>query len=307
MTALGRARVIGVDAGGTKTLGLLVDERGELIRRAVAGGSNVRSVGKEAATQSLRAVLEALSSDGEVSAVCIGAAGVGRESDLREFDAVVRDLLSPATGLRVCSDAQIVLRAATPSRPALAVIAGTGSLVYAEGPRGSIRAGGYGAVIGDPGSGYAIGLAAIQATAEALDREQAMNTPLARAVMSALAVRNGDELIAAVHAWPPPVARIAALCKVIAPLCQNDGMARALVERAGDALASLAYAVALRARDDGALPVVLSGGAFEALPLLAERVTAGVAKSGHCDFIRLVREPAWGAVQIALEQLRIGR
>jgi len=166
-----------------------------LIRRVVAGGSNIRSVGNEAATQSLRTVLEALSSDSAAAAVCIGAAGVGREADLREFETMVRALLPRAIGLRVCSDAQIVLRAATDLRPAMAVIAGTGSLVYAEGPRGDIRAGGYGAVIGDPGSGYAIGLAAIQATAAALDLEQAMNTPLANAVMSALDVRSEERIM----------------------------------------------------------------------------------------------------------------
>ncbi|MDQ6781740.1 MAG: hypothetical protein M3Z37_11395, partial [Candidatus Eremiobacteraeota bacterium] len=172
MTAHRSVRVIGIDAGGTKTLGLLVDGSGALIRRHHAAGSNIRTVGKEASAQSLRAVLAGLSSD-EASAVCIGAAGVGRERDLREFEQMVRAMLPPAAGLLVCSDAQIVLRAATARRPALAVIAGTGSLVYGEGSKGHIRAGGYGAVIGDPGSGYAIGLAAIQTTAKALDLENA--------------------------------------------------------------------------------------------------------------------------------------
>lgn len=307
MTVHSDARVIGIDAGGTKTLGLLVDERCELIRRELAGGGNIRTVGQAAAAQNLGAVLAPLLSEGGVSAVCVGAAGVGREADLREFEAMLRALLPAGVGLRVCSDAQIVLRAATASRPALALIAGTGSLVYGERGHRSFRAGGYGAVVGDPGSGYAIGLAAIQATAKAIDLEQAATTPLANAVMSALQVRSGDELVAAVHAWPPPVARIAALCTVVAQLCEHDDTTRAIVEQAGDALGLLAYAVAARVRSEDALPVVLSGGAFETLPLLAAHVAARVARSGRCDFIRLEREPAWGAVQIALELLQTGR
>jgi N-acetylglucosamine kinase-like BadF-type ATPase len=59
--------------------------------------------------------------------------------------------------VKVVSDAEILLMAGAASGPALALICGTGSIVYGRTVTGElIRAGGWGYLFGDEGSGYAI-------------------------------------------------------------------------------------------------------------------------------------------------------
>ena len=297
-------RVIGIDAGGTKTLGVLMDDRQAVITRAQSGGSNVRSVGIDAAERNLGEVLSALLAHGGVRVVCIGAAGVGRADDYQQFLTLVRKHVPAETFVDLRSDAQIILRAATPQRPAMVVIAGTGSVVYGESDQGSVRAGGYGAVIGDPGSGYAIGLAALRATAEAVDEGVASEDILSRSVLSALQAASVDDIIGRVHRWPPDVALIASFSKLVAAAyVAGDPGARRIVTRAGEQLARLFRIVERRIRTEARLPVVLSGGAFDVIPELAGALQEQAASAGPCDFFRLGVEPVQGAALIALDIL----
>jgi N-acetylmuramic acid 6-phosphate etherase len=298
-------RVIGIDAGGTKTLGVLMDEREEILTRAQAGGSNIRSVGNATAERNLADVLRALLAQGDVRAVCVGAAGVGREDDRRQFLALLHKHVPAGIVVDVRNDANIILRAATPVRPAMVVIAGTGSAVYGEGERGSARAGGYGAVIGDPGSGYAIGLAALRATAEALDAGTQSGSVLATSILAALSAASVGDLVHTLHRWPPDVARIASLSKEVGRAhAAGDPDAGRIVSAAAEELATLFRIVERRVRGADGLPVVLSGGAFEAIPALAEELRARADSAGDCDFIRMATEPARGAALLGLDLLR---
>jgi len=298
-------RVIGVDAGGTKTFGVLMDEDATVLQRARAGGSNVRSLGIETAERNLETVLKSLLESEGVQAICVGAAGVGRSADYEQFLALVRRHVPDGLTVELRSDAQIILRAAELARPAVAVIAGTGSLVYGENQEQAARAGGYGAVIGDPGSGYSIGIAALRETAEALDAGTATKGNLTASVMRAMAATTVADLIDRVHRWPPEVGLIASLCKQVGQAAQEgDPVARRIVAEAGAALARLLRFVEPQIRSTAPLPIVLSGGAFDAIPSLAEEMQNQFAAAGPCRFVRLSVDPAVGAGLTALDLIR---
>lgn len=298
-------RAIGVDAGGSRTLAILVDEHGSVVARARSGGANPRSVGPAFAVASLREALLPLLSLGNVVAVCIGAAGAGRESDREFFRAELTKLLPAETMLLVRSDGQIALRAGTPQRPALVVIAGTGSLVYGERPDGEgIRCGGYGALIGDSGSAYAIGLAAIHHAALVLDRAEP-SSKLSTSVLETIGAQSTNELIERIHHWPPDVGAIAALATAVGGAsAEGDFEAKRIVAAACDELAQQVRAVALQIRTPDELPVVASGGAFDAVPELLEAVRAGAEGTGAASLCRLALEPVHGAAQLALELMK---
>lgn len=293
---------IGLDVGGSKTVGVLVDAAGCVLRHAKAGGANVRSVGEEIARTNLSAVLRDLSRGVDVQAVCIGTAGIDRRGDRERFESLVRGLLPAGAELGICHDGQIALRAGTEQRPAIVVIAGTGSLVYGERSDGSgVRSGGYGAVIGDDGSGYAAGLAAVKHAACALDGVEESG-PLARAVLDALGASTVAELIEKIHVWPPDVGAIAALAPLVGDAAEaGDPAAGAIVENQAALLGRHVERVARSVRSANELPVVLAGGAFDAVAALVPVVESAARKTGPARIERLTAEPALGAARLALQ------
>jgi N-acetylglucosamine kinase-like BadF-type ATPase len=303
MTGAGVA--IGIDAGGSKTDAVLVDANCVELARATAGGANLRSIDRHIVESNLASVISPLLAGQRVRAICVGAAGAGREADRDALREVLKWAAPPRMMIIVMHDGEIALRAATSARPAMVVIAGTGSLAYGERADGtSARAGGYGSVIGDPGSGYAIGMAAIQCAARAFDGIEPIGM-LAKAVANTLNAKSASDLTEAVDHPPPDVAEVASLAGLVAEASRSgDAAAQEIIAGHARLLGSLAAQVARAIRDGrAALPVALSGGAFEAIPTLAETVSQAVAASGECEIIRPQKTPAAGAAAIALERL----
>ena len=75
--------VLGIDAGGTKTVCQLADEHGALIAESRAGGANLQAAGELHVEKVLHDVMaEAIGDRGIVpAAICLGIAGVDRPED----------------------------------------------------------------------------------------------------------------------------------------------------------------------------------------------------------------------------------
>ena len=106
------------------------------------------------------------------AALCAGLAGVGNEA---ERVAVEQALAGTARVVRVVSsDGEIALHGAFGGGPGVLLIAGTGSVAYGRGPDGRMdRCGGWGMFVGDEGSGYALGRAALAAALRSVDGREA--------------------------------------------------------------------------------------------------------------------------------------
>jgi len=156
--------VLGIDAGGTKTVCLLADEAGRIVAEGRGPGANFHTSGDLDLEKALRQVIDQAIGDREIvpAAVCIGIAGVDREAEACR----VRDLMR-RIGCRspivVVNDALIALAAGAGDAPGIVIIAGTGSIAYGRNARrDAARSGGWGHIIGDEGSGYWIGQQAVQ-------------------------------------------------------------------------------------------------------------------------------------------------
>ena len=99
----------------------------------------------------------------------VGAAGAGREPEREELRKALRgENLAPT--VVVTTDIEIALAAAFTDGPGIVVSAGTGSVAVGRDQAGKRhRIGGYGWQMGDEGSGYAIGRAALGAVSRAVD------------------------------------------------------------------------------------------------------------------------------------------
>jgi glucosamine kinase len=285
-----RQAVIGLDIGGSTTRAVR-SEAGVVVAEAGAGSANIASVGVAEAARQLDAALAAIDTNG-VAAVCAGAAG----ADNAESVEVVRALLVervPGARVLVVHDAQLLLAAAG-TDVGVAVISGTGSSAWGLRADGThARAGGWGFLLGDEGSGYRVALDAVRHALRLTDRGEPAD-PISRAIVAACGLSDPEQLIAHVHAirdrsyW-------AGLARVVPELAAGgDPAAIAVLDVAADALTDIATTVLRRLDIDG--PVVFGGGFVVNQPLLQRAVRDRLPGT---DVHILTDPPVRGAVRLA--------
>jgi N-acetylglucosamine kinase len=293
--------VVGIDAGGTKTVGLLADENGQILSEARGGGANLQTHGELEVEKVFDTIMETLARDRHISAVGLGIAGVDRPHDETVIRSILRRLGHRETA-RVVNDAAIALVAGAPERYGIVILAGTGSIAYGMDPSGkAVRSGGYGFLLADEGSGYWLGHQALRSVVRAADG-RGPETKLSAEIFTELGVSSVPELVPRVYERGLPKHKIAAL----APLVQKahdagDPVAGKLIEAAARELAMAARAVAARLSfGDREFKVVLAGGVFKGLPSIVDQL--GNVLDLPCGRPTVLQvEPARGAVALALD------
>jgi len=294
------AYVAGVDGGQSSTLAVIVREDGRLIGRGSAGPAahvDEPPGATTAADAVASAVGAALGAAGLPAETTLDAVRIGLSGWDDHFDGVLPALR--ARSVRLSHDATIALAGAVPSRPAVVVIAGTGSVAYGEGlGGGAVRLGGWGYLFGDPGSAFAVARDAL-ATAMRADDAGARH-PLG---LAALAYFDRPDLRAlASAAIQGRIARsaLAGFARVVFDAARlGDADAIAIVESAAGALAELAAAALRRLDADGPVQVAFTGGlvANEAFRADVHERLAVLASSAVAVAPRY--EPAVGAALLA--------
>lgn len=168
--------VAGLDAGGSKTTLLAECEgcSGRIDRHGPAANPQQGGVDKSAQTLGalIRETIQPHRPIGRLS-ICAGVAGAGRVDEQEALANRLRRRLADEVEtlhVEVVHDACIALDAAFESESGLVIIAGTGSVVFARTQNGTTsRVGGWGYLLGDAGSGYAVGRAGLRAVAAAFD------------------------------------------------------------------------------------------------------------------------------------------
>jgi len=257
--------VVGVDGGGTKTRAILADERGEQIAEAVGAGSTVKPQEVERSAGIIAGVVRDVMEIAERSevrprVVCVGVAGVGRET---EREALVEALTAQqiAEEVVVQTDFAIALDDAFGEGPGVLLVAGTGSVAFGRGPTGATaRCGGWGSVIGDEGGGAWIGRRALSVVAAASDGREP-ETSLTGAVLTAAEVSEPPELIRwAASATPGTLATLAPVVMSVAD--GGDLRANAIISMGIEELALHVRSLArtLFGDERASVPVALTGG-----------------------------------------------
>src|SRR3989441_6490810 len=163
--------VLGIDAGGTKTICLLADGEGHIVGEARGGGENLQAAGELEVEKVLHHVMDAAIGDRDVrpSAICLGIAGVDRPDDTAAVHSIMRRIGFKAQVI-VVNDALVALVAGAGDAAGIVIVAGTGSIAYGrDGAGRAARAGGWGYLLGDEGGGFWIGRAALTAGVRQVD------------------------------------------------------------------------------------------------------------------------------------------
>jgi N-acetylglucosamine kinase-like BadF-type ATPase len=296
--------VLGIDAGGTKTVCLLADEDGRVVSESRGGGANLKSVGELEVEKTLYRVMEAALGERNVrlGAICLGIAGVDRPGDAEQVRGIMRRIGFNARTL-VVNDALVALVAGAGEGPAVVLIAGTGSIAYGRNEASrAARAGGWGHLIGDEGGAFWIGRSALSAVVRQFDGRGPV-TLLTERVLKHLGLSSPTELIPEVYErdmYRPLIAGIAVLVQRAAD--GGDAVAADILHRAAaELVAAAASVIAQLAMRGDAFPILLSGGVFHGIPKLVSDVTVRLSEVAPRSFVRLLDvEPAVGAVRLAL-------
>ena len=296
--------VLGIDAGGTKTVCLLANAEGAILATAEGGGANLQASGELAVEKVLHDVMDRALDGHDVrpDAICLGIAGVDRPRDADAVRSIMRRIGFKSRVL-VVNDALIALTAGAGAKPGVVIIAGTGSIAYGRDAVGrAARAGGWGYLLGDEGGGFWIGRAALAAVVRQFDH-RGPATLLTDMVLEHMHLHSPTELIHAIYDRGMQPLAIGGIATVVQQAFeQGDLVAADILRRATGELVSAATAVIQRLEMRGELfPIVLSGGTFLGIPSLAVGIRAALSDvAPRSDVHLLEQEPAVGAVHLAL-------
>ncbi|MBV8148906.1 MAG: hypothetical protein JO092_07425 [Candidatus Eremiobacteraeota bacterium] len=288
---------VGVDAGGSRTVAIA--SRGDEILRPYKGGAaNPQLYGLERSARVIADAIRAATGGAAPAAAVIGVAGAGRRP---VADALLATLSAqfPQTRIAVADDAHIALRGAIREGDGVALIAGTGSIAYAEIGDRRCRTGGYGYLLGDEGSGYAIGLAGLRLLLRSYDG-RAPRDALTETLETEIGSAGSNDVLTYVYG-EAPVATVAALAPLVLRCAQNgDRSANGIVQSAALGLFELLRALARAALPQSGeeqLPLVLAGGLLTERSLLTYVLETRIAN--ELPALTIVRDgaaPHFGAL-----------
>lgn len=251
--------IVGVDAGGTKTAAALRADGGE--PHVIYGeGASATALGAGPAANVISNLIEAALDGAMPHAIAVGLAGAGRPEVERAVRASIERRF-PAARVQVRDDAVIALRAAIPQDDGVVLVAGTGSIAYAERGGAGFRCGGYGYLIGDEGSGFAIGAAGIKHALRCLDG-RAPKDALAARLEEFLGGCDAAAVLAGIYGSPRPVREVARAAVIVLDAAgAGERSAVKIVQAAALDLAALAGSVITKARlEHSHAPIAFAGG-----------------------------------------------
>ena len=302
--------VIGVDGGGTKTNAAVFGENVGVVGAGASGPANQRSVGTDAASvniaQAIRSALQASNIPlSQVAAVTLCLAGFDTDLDLPVPQRAVRSL--GFTGPTIIeNDVVGAWAGATEAQPGIVVIAGTGATGLGMNAKGQLwRTDGWDYILGDDGSGYAIGLAAIRAAMRMLDGRDEP-TALLREMQEIYGVNNAEEMRRLVDSTPFGKFEIAAFAeRVWEAAQQDDPVAQGIFAQAGERLGESGAAIIRMLDMQGdAFPVATVGSVFKSEPWVTDPFRRIIAQTApQATFRPPLHAPEVGAALLALRRL----
>lgn len=288
--------IAGIDGGGTHTRIEVRDVDNRLVRRGEFGPFNVNSIGEEAYRNLLREVFAWCGGMADCARLCVGAAGISNPKVKKILDEELE--AAGFAGKRyLCGDQEIALRGAMDG-PGVAVISGTGSICFGKNAEGrTARSGGFGHIIDDGGSGYALGRDVLSSAVRCIDG-RAKDSGILQAVCDRL--EGGPEkIVPFVYSPGTDKSAIAKFSHIALSLAERgDPEAATILARGAEEL----YALVAAVQENLGLPqcpIALLGG------LIAEDNAYRRIVAEKLGALGTVIAPAhnalWGAAQMAFE------
>jgi N-acetylglucosamine kinase-like BadF-type ATPase len=295
---------LGIDGGGTSTKAAVIRKDCTVVARGTGGPANFHFSPVETVQMSVRqAMEEALGHAGlashDIALVCAGMAGAGRPADTIKVTGILKPVFGQ-TPYFIIEDVRAALAGAHMGRDGIVLISGTGSNCLGVKQGKYVKAGGWGALLGDEGSAYSIALRALRHVFRASDG-RAQDTSLISRFFSEFKTVDVDGIFHIVSGLErPEIARLAKI--VFEEYDNNDDVSKHILSQESQELVDMVRAVALKLNMES-VRVAVTGGCFQhegyrklfKEKLLKEFPGAAVASP--------LLEPAVGAALMAKERM----
>lgn len=293
---MGMEFVAGIDGGGTKTRVCCRTLDGNDLGTEIFGAFNMNGIGREKFVRLLDEITAYLNGMGICRALCIGSAGISNEVMAAEVAAAMDR--AGIANWKLVGDNVIAMYGALDGQPGISLIAGTGSICFGRDAEGrEARSGGWGHLIGDEGSAYALGRDALSAVAHAWDG-YGEKTVLTDLLASQLGLDTQRKIISYVYSGDKSaVADLSPLVETAAR--QGDAAALAIVRKNAGQMAELVGAVADRLGFDRAEVAMLGGMLENDTCLRAAFLEVMGARYPHFTCVLPRHDACTGAVMMA--------
>ncbi len=309
--------IIGVDGGGTKTITVLADLNGEILKIGKSESSNPRNVGIEITTENIiKAIKNILpkNRNSRILSIFIGLSAVEEEFKSK-VKKIQKELLKEKKisqflkgEIKIVSDQLIAFKSGTDEKNGIILIAGTGCVAHGWRKEKEFKVSGWG-WLADEGSGFWIGQKIFQAILKSLDK-RGPRTLLADFVFQKFRLKKQAPNLLNQKIYTPDfikkISSLSSICNIVVQ--KRDKIAQKILIEAGN---ELALAVKTIIKELGffkkSFPLVLVGGLFKSkiiLDVLKKEIKKIAPKT---RFIIPQKEPVIGAIKMAIEELKINR
>jgi N-acetylglucosamine kinase-like BadF-type ATPase len=288
----------GVDGGGTKTAIVVVDADGNEIARDTTTTSNSAVIGHERAAATLRELIQTTAASCgatlPLQGIWCGLSGSDRPEDHRQLRPRLEDL---AHELVMTNDAELAI-GGLPNRVGVAIVSGTGSIAFGRNAEGTrARAGGWGHIFGDQGSGYDVARQALFAFSAEADG-YGQKTSLSERFMTYWELSDPWTIINRVydpHTTKGDIARLSRI--VVDEAAKGDEVSQRIIEHTASDLARFARAAANRLQLYPDLSLALVGGMLIHVEPFRDLVVDDLRQDWRIDHVELVEDPALTAAR----------
>ncbi len=287
---------LGIDGGGTRTVALCTDANGTVLAKVAGDSINFYSEGMEQARANMREVLEKienLTGICEYEGVFIGSSALGGRADEEILKAFTSDIFN-AENIVMDSDLSAALMTMYDHEESVAVISGTGSMAVLKTAQGEIKtAGGWGYILGDEGSAYAIAIDGIRAGIRGFEGS-GEKTALTDELTSFFNANDIYDLIGLFYDPPMERKKIADFARCVCAVAESDAVAKNIVNVQAKSLSQTVLALIKDRPKD--IKIGLWGGVILNCELFANSLIGALSEQGYKNISVLPFSPEVGAV-----------
>ena len=268
---------LGIDGGGTRTSVIVTDENGVPLARETGDSINYNSVGLDAARRSMAKIMQRLAAYEFEHFRCafIGMSAVSGRAGADETERFAGGIIS-ADKIIMDSDVFAAISSLKTEQPCAVTIAGTGSMAAGRLSDGTvIHKGGWGHLLGDEGSAFAIASEGLHAAVRGCDKS-GESTLLSEKLFGFTMAKSMDDIIGEFYNPVMERNKLARFSiKVFEAAAENDAVAAEILDRQSRLLAQTTLALL---REMGTCSVLgVWGGVFENHPEYLEAFRSHIA------------------------------
>lgn len=305
---------LGLDAGGSKTRAVIIDENSQIKGEAIGGPANYHNIGlSQVAKNVYRTIAEVLSKsylkESDVTWTAIGIASCDSPKDHEALHKIFTSdqMAFLSKRLTLVNDTKIGLYCGT-TPPGIVTVAGTGCNVYGVNSHGEEAfAGNWGHFLGDRGSGYQLGKWMFQTVVGAYDGIE-VPTLLTQKLASRIDVASAADIQDWYVETNPSIHEISDFAPLVIEAAEEgDETAKSILDKTVAELGRALRAVVVRLKMENEYNrIVVIGGLFESKyfrALFEGHVTALITR------VRIVKplvSAAVGAAIMAKEERKKG-